>query len=339
MHLYTQLMTAKSGESADTWLPLTVHAADTASVASYLTAYFFSQSFSKTCDFNPQILEKTVRFLSYVHDIGKATALFQSKIAVSVPDCRARIEQYGLQIPDICSYPSPAQTPHGLAGEVILRKLDCPASIAAVVGAHHGAPTELMKIQQQAQGDCFIENYIGSGSAANPAIWNEIWNDLLTYALEQSGFSSVQELPELTVQTQILLTGLLIMADWLASNTAFFPLIPIEETAADISMPHRMQRAIALISFPHAWESVQTVYSSLHFRNGFGFSPNSVQDTFLKTVSSCDTPGLFILEAPMGCGKQKQRLPQRKSSLQNAVKTAYSLDCRRRQPQTAFFRG
>lgn len=304
----TQLMIAKSGESADTWLPLPVHASDTASVASYLTEYFFPKSFYQTCDLDSAVFRQTVKFLSYVHDIGKATALFQSKIAVSVPDCRVRIEQYGLQIPDISSYLSPGQTPHSLAGEVILRKLKCPPSVAAVVGAHHGAPTELTKIRNQAMGDSFIENYIGSGSASNRVIWEEIWSDLLAYALAQSGLASVQELPELSVQAQILLNGLLIMADWIASNTAFFPLIPIEETAMDISMPQRIQRAVALIAFPHTWESVQTLYSFGHFRDGFGFSPNSVQDTFLKTVSSCETPGLFILEAPMGCGKTEAAL-------------------------------
>ena len=58
--------------------------------------------------------------------------------------------------------------------------------------------------------------------------------------MQESGFSSVGELPQLTIPAEILLTGLLIMADWIASNTRYFPLIPVEEVGSDTLYPARV---------------------------------------------------------------------------------------------------
>ena len=60
-------------------------------------------------------------------------------------------------------------------------------------------------------------------------------------ALQESGFSDVKELPELSVPTELLLTGLLIMADWIASNPRYFPLIPGEELGDESLYPARVE--------------------------------------------------------------------------------------------------
>ncbi len=49
------------------------------------------------------------------------------------------------------------------------------------------------------------------------------------WALEINGFESVSDLPKIKQPGQVLLSGLLIMADWIASNENYFPLIPIEK--------------------------------------------------------------------------------------------------------------
>ncbi len=41
--------------------------------------------------------------------------------------------------------------------------------------------------------------------------------------LQDCGFDDTTELYDLDPQEEVLLTGLLIMADWIASNTEYFP--------------------------------------------------------------------------------------------------------------------
>ena len=55
-------------------------------------------------------------------------------------------------------------------------------------------------------------------SKGRKTFWWSCWQELFDHALQESGFSDVKELPELSVPTELLLTGLLIMADWIASN-------------------------------------------------------------------------------------------------------------------------
>ena len=49
--------------------------------------------------------------------------------------------------------------------------------------------------------------------------------------LRAAGFASLEDLPVLSIPQELLLTGMLIMADWIASNTSFFPLLSVEDWA------------------------------------------------------------------------------------------------------------
>ena len=87
------------------------------------------------------------------------------------------------------------------------------------MGAHHGKPQEANNVLDQLEDGVYETNYWSKG---RKTFWWSCWQELFDHALQESGFSDVKELPELSVPTELLLTGLLIMADWVASNTGTF---------------------------------------------------------------------------------------------------------------------
>ncbi len=305
---------AKTGKETSEWLSLTVHLRDTAEMMKYLVQEYVSSSFADSCGLSEEVLRDTAVFLAGVHDIGKATVGFQFKISSALPELRSRLEHSGLRFPDCYDAEKIRKTPHGLAGEVILLSLGCPKEIASVVGAHHGVPCAKEEIRDQSLDQPYKdivgkENYFGREKKQNRPLLEAVWRRILEDALRQSNFHDVNALPHLSHHAQVLLTGLLIMADWLASNTEYFPLMYWEDTEAEqISSRIRARNAWEYIDFTAMWQSGRLQFPDAEFEEFFGFMPNSVQQAVVHAVESSQQPGIMILEAPMGCGKTEAAL-------------------------------
>lgn len=214
-------------EHAGYWLPLWMHSRDTAEVARRLAMNWLSDAARCAFDMDEERLAATAYFLGAVHDMGKATLLFQDTITRRLPQARERLFQ-ACAAAEPFAYP--AASPHTRAGEAILLALDCPDGLASVVGAHHGKPQEDTNqelIRENISLHC--QNYYGR---KDESLWRAFWKDILDEALRGAGFSSVADLPALSIPQELLLTGLLIMADWIASNPRFFPLLPEDDLAA-----------------------------------------------------------------------------------------------------------
>ncbi len=281
------------------WLPLWMHLQDTAEMMELLVREWLPDSTKKFFGITEDEIIRLARFLGYTHDLGKATVLFQTNITRTLPEVRARIERY-----TALTYraANKRKTPHAMAGEAILLKLGCPAGLASIVGAHHGKPQNL---EVEDNLEAYRSNYFPKDGRA---YWYACWNELLEQARLDSGYTELQKLPKLTQPEEIILTGLLIMADWITSNTEYFPLISIEGYG-DISLyPERCDRAWdkLLLTFP--WEGQMDVLEEDGFRQRFGFAPNAVQKTVLEAVNHMSHPGIMILEAPMGIGKTEAGL-------------------------------
>lgn len=299
-----KLFVAKSGKTSSEWLPLLMHLKDTAEIMEYLLENFISDSFCISCNMKEEDIKRTAIFLAYVHDIGKATVAFQYKISHNVSDRIQVLEHYGLKLPD--KIENIQDTPHALAGEVILRYFKCPKGIAAIVGAHHGVPAESGNIVDQDlnQRERDIKGYTNYfGSRNNKEMLESAWNKIIDIALENSHIDSLEELQDPSPHAQMLLTGLLIMADWIASSTDYFPLIDTDETGSEEYYPDRARQAKERINFPVMWKSFAAEYNDILFNQNFGFNPNETQRSILEISMSTKNPGLFIIEAPMGCGK------------------------------------
>ena len=252
---------AKTGENSSEWLPLLQHLQDTADMMSYLCDEFISPSFAKACGLESDEFRKLVIFLAAVHDIGKATVVFQYKIGDKLPERKSALESSCINFNGSYDKGKAKQTPHSFAGEEILNLLGCPECVSAVVGAHHGVPAESVQDLLWPQKDiAYYENYYGSDKE-NVEVLQSIWQIILDMALDVAGLSDVSELPQIGRSSQMLLCGLLIMADWLASNTKLFPLLSVEDLKPDDKL--RAEHAWAKLDFPQMWNPERTAISDL----------------------------------------------------------------------------
>lgn len=280
-----------------------MHCRDTADVFCFLVQNWLPEATRIQIGLEEDLLVRTARFLGLVHDFGKATALFQSRILAHIPEAAERFNAF-FSLPT--TFRSGKATPHARASEAILLELGCPPFLASIAGAHHGKPQEeFLNDSVFDQIELYSGNYWGKGQKQQ---WTKLWEELFQFALEESGFEAVDALSEPSFSAGLLLTGLLTMADWIASNSTYFPLLSSEDTGNETLYPDRSYRAWRTLSLTSPWESVYSSIDLHTFRKQFGFDPNTIQQAILAIASTASSPGIFILEAPMGVGKTEAAL-------------------------------
>lgn len=298
----TRLLAGKTDpENTSLWLPLWMHLWDTAGIMERLVRQWLPESAKRAMGFErEEALLAHARFLGGIHDIGKATVAFQANILRTLPEARQRLE---MLTPLDCPEQNRRESPHARAGEAILLWDDCPGGLASIVGAHHGRPQSCAAVDNQLE--CWESNYYPKGQKK---VWESFWTELLMTVLQDCGFDDTAELYDLDPQEEVLLTGLLIMADWIASNTEYFPLIPVEELGSMQDYPARVDRAWEKLALPFPWEAQPGIADPQEFAVRFGFAPNAVQRAVLEAADTAAEPGILILEAQMGVGKTEAAL-------------------------------
>lgn len=300
------------------WLPLMVHLEDTMNVARWLWTNWLSDSQRQFCTKSISIPEEEVAlnlaaFLGAVHDIGKATPVFQTQKGYNnSPDLDEilleKLELAGFIGISSLILVSSSRTHHSIAGEYLLKKeFQVKDDIGSIVGGHHGKPADdLFAIEDQS---AYVANYYQSENEKSDVCkkWKQVQCEIFRWALNSTGFEKVEELPEISQPAQVIYSGLLIMADWIASNAAYFPLIEIySEQKTDCAT--RFRNGIRL------WgESISLQVQSYPtmdelFLNRFGFKPRGFQKTAYQIIDKIKNPGIIILEAPMGLGKTEAAL-------------------------------
>ena len=295
------------------WLPLWVHLQDTAGVMKLLLENWIADATVESCGMQFETFYAIAEFVAATHDIGKATSYFQAIICKKVPILYDNIVSSGLIVCENMLHRG--KTPHSYAGQWILQSdtvsINLPESVANVIGAHHGAPCPRKTLN--GVDDLLVvypSNFYGEedDSSIQSMQWQSIWNEIVNEALMLSGFDSISEVPDLTVDAQVLLSGLLIVADWIASNTRLFPLIGLDDDFEKIDCDTRVAEGWNRLQFPEEWHSEVCNMSKQIFQERFGFEPNAVQEAVIKAINETNTPGIFILEAQMGIGKTEAAL-------------------------------
>lgn len=305
-----QSLVGKTGHDDEKgWLPLWLHLRDTADLMKKLVASWVPESVFIAADMGRETFCTAAVFLAAVHDIGKATSYFQSLITVSCPEKREEMQGKGYVIRRGDGTVDKKITAHASMGQWILQngisEFSLPEDFAMVVGAHHGKPCDSV----DRIGSHPINLFGVEKGEDTKKIWRNAWRAILNQAMMLAEIQDIKELPELSLQAQVLLSGFLIVADWIASNVKYFPLLPLEEEGNENLYPQRVKTAWKNVNFPEIWCSEINIMDEEMFSNRFdGYSPNEVQKCMLEAVRNCQNPGIFILEAQMGVGKTEAAL-------------------------------
>lgn len=299
MHINNVIL-AKSNNGK--MLSLSQHLMDTVDTMEYLIAHYIAPSVVKASGISSEEFYKIAVFSAATHDIGKATNSFQQKILDSLPEHRAILKQYGI---DIVRTGLEKQTPHNLAGAAILNQyFDVDDSICEIIAAHHGKPRERGKETSfSRQIRLYSTNFFSDSSKA---VFELSWKEIYKYASQKADISHIHSL---SVQCQMIISGLLVMADWIASNDIVFPLF---ESTFDGIVPDRAKKGIAQFLASYGtldYNEFGTAFmdESL-FASRFGFRPNDMQLQTINVVNNIIEPGIMVIEAPMGLGKTEAAL-------------------------------
>lgn len=403
----TRRLWGKSDRQANTsWLPLYVHLSDAGRVAGYLwddwlpqgTRDVIAKEFGDPRDPHAQRRARQLLvFLASIHDLGKATPVFQSQPTTFAQghEGESLSDDHLLKLfqPETdggagftCSIGLTTNKPtHAIAGQVLLRQFleqnnfpimdsgthkakfvagDVCDSLACILGGHHGKePTKENERQAKKQVDALAYTSEGNESnlnrltsqSASQSIsqssglndvtldtyctpWNSARTDLIRWALSFSRFDMTwQWKRSLSAQTQTLLTGCVIMADWIASDQDVFPLVPLTHYGTIVTQDHfadsenhsetenpldlttteglkeRVRQGWKAFGLEAPWkdpDSPTDINQLFHSRFGLPdtVEPRPVQNKAFEIAANGNDPRLLVIEAPMGEGKTEAAL-------------------------------
>lgn len=306
---------AKSDHDRGGWLPLWRHMADSAAVAEKLWDEWLPaqvrQRVSAVLPGGEGDARRLAVWLAAVHDIGKATPAFACQVEHLADDmCRE-----GLDMPLRKQMPDRRLAPHGLAGQLLLQewlvrdhgwKPRSTHQLTVIVGGHHGVPPTAGAI---ADLDRHPELLCTPG---HEKAWDMAQRELLDTAARLTGVADrLREWKTLRLPqpAQVILSALVIVSDWIASNPELFPYFP-GERGTD---PERTEQAWRLLALPRQWnaQEPQSTVAEL-FADRFDLpsdaAPRPVQEQAVEAAREMAGPGLMIIEAPMGEGKTEAAL-------------------------------
>ncbi|NEC27314.1 CRISPR-associated helicase Cas3' [Streptomyces sp. SID8111] len=309
---------AKHDRDADGWLPLWRHMEDSAAVAGELWDQWLPSGVRRlVAEALPQRdadARALAVWLAGVHDIGKATPAF----ACQVDQLADVMRDQGLDMRSARAMgPDRRVAPHGLAGQVLLEEWleerhgwapSRTGQFTVAVGGHHGVPPEHGQIKALYEREELLRTPGASGR-----VWRQVQTQLLDACADRFGVTErlaqwrTVRLPQ---PVQVLLTSLVIVSDWIASNPHLFPYFPDGARATD---EERLATAWQGLDLPGPWRAEEPGGSPQElFASRFALPPGAeirpVQEDAVALARELEAPGLMIVEAPMGEGKTEAAL-------------------------------
>jgi CRISPR-associated endonuclease/helicase Cas3 len=281
------------------------HMVDTAMVAERMWLEFLAPRMK-------QVLERVsggdgLRFFVWLcglHDWGKAVPAFQRQDANSAASVRAA----GLSW-DESRLRSAGKWRHEKAGAVLVTKVfsgwrrEHVDWLWPLIGGHHGRfPTRRELNVEQARKH---PHGVWAGSP-----WPEVQRaiaEVYCRALGYHGIDDAEPLERPSKADQLAISGLIVMADWIASDQHHFSGLDSLEKISVGSCRSRAAAGWAALGLRGGWGRIP-VPAGEPIAARFGDAPRESQRLVVDLARELHAPGLVIVEAPMGEGKTKAAL-------------------------------
>ncbi|MBD0708218.1 MULTISPECIES: type I-E CRISPR-associated protein Cse1/CasA [unclassified Streptomyces] len=313
---------AKHDHDSGGWLPLWRHLADAGAMGGKLWDDWLPRSVkrlvSESFPGGEDEARRVIRFLAASHDAGKCTPSF----ACQVEPLAGPMRDQGLEMLTLKEYGQERRlAPHGLAGQVILQDwmrdrfgLGARASgqLAVVAGGHHGVPPESRQIH-----DLQLRPHLLRHTGPSEEVWRRTQYELLDWCAELtdvtddlSSFGKVR-LPQ---PVQVLMTAVVILADWIASAPELFPYASESwQPEGPRGEARRLRAAWKGLELTEPWQPEQSGLApeelfARRFPHLAGTGLRPVQSEAVRLAGEMEPQGLLIIEAPMGEGKTEAAL-------------------------------
>ncbi|MGW3064431.1 type I-E CRISPR-associated protein Cse1/CasA [Streptomyces sp. NPDC001130] len=308
---------AKSDQRTGGWLPLWRHMADSAAVARRMWEHWVPMSVrelvAEALPGGDADAHQLIEFLAGVHDVGKATPAFACQVEVLAMAMR----DAGLDMPLAREYGQDRRlAPHGLAGQLLLQEWMADrfglrgrvsGQFAVVVGGHHGTFPDHQQIH-----DLQLRPHLLRHPGPSESVWHRVQFELMDGCAASAGVAG--RLPawaevRLPQTVQVALTACVILADWVASSPELFPYDPESwHPAGPAGERRRLAAAWAGLDLPGPWVPLEPAKSAeelfrLRFAHLDEATIRPVQAEAVRMARATPTPGMLVIEAPMGEGK------------------------------------
>ena len=279
------------------------HLLDTAAVAERLWDCFLAPTTKDMLDMTAGGPGRGRRFFAWlcgIHDCGKATPAFQRLWPKGAEAVRAAGLGWHEATISNCRWR------HDCAGGYLLRKQLVDAGwpdehvawLWPLVAGHHGLfPTENQSNPSRK----------ARGQLAGTNRWPDVQRAVLEYVTRELGFDSLAAAAPARVPSraaQLHLSGLMVMADWIASDEQHFDGVDQLHRVTLDSARNRASRAWEELGLRGGWGKLAEPGHEA-FRDRFGCTPRPSQVMVLAAARRMEAPGLLVVEAPMGEGKTK----------------------------------
>jgi CRISPR-associated endonuclease/helicase Cas3 len=288
-------------DNPESYHPLLCHLIDVARVVEALWDEALGDSLRRSLadalGMDQESARKWTAFWAGAHDLGKASPGFQVKCEALVP----ALKEAGFRFRPLADAPRhevvTARTLQGLLSE----RHEWPAlpcdladQVARTIGGHHGVFPQTATCSQ-----------LGSRALGDER-WAEARRELLAALADVVGVGATGApmCPPLGRQAfSMVLAGLTSVADWIGSNTDYFPFaaasVDLSAYAAEASV--RAKDALGKLG----WTGWTPPVASRSLTELFPFigEARPLQQAVIQLTDDLDGPALVLLEAPMGEGK------------------------------------